>query len=216
MLRNASARLWRPIQLRLIRWKSDHKKINYDDIPPPSAALLEEQKAFNDEMEAIFGEPLAPAALDRAETTGGITSGGITEHGRAWEDAEEVFKQEWSAIEGRSEVDSETVRIPRNAALMQKLRNEPRDDDSGPSTTTVVPTASPPSDGPPSSTGSELQVIYAKLNEVEGAVAMMDELGVEAASDLRFLDGTDAKALAATMKKIPGAKLLRLLGFPPA
>jgi len=182
--------------------------------------LLEEQIAFNAEMEEIFGEPLAPAALDRAETSGSIASGGIAKHGQAWEDAEAVFNEEWSALEGRSCDDEEPApRIPKNAALMAKLRGETTvtgDDEAGAPPITVVPShVAPTTDPPQSSETAELQSIYNKLCEVEAAVALMEEWGLEVPEDLRVLDEEDAAALAATLKKVPGAKLLRGLGFRP-
>jgi len=62
----------------------------------------------------------------------------------------------------------------------------------------------------------ELVTGYNRLCEVQAALALMEEWGIEEANDLRELDRDDATELAATLKKVPAAKLLRCLDFGPA
>ena len=195
--------------------------------------MLEEQRAFNEEMESIFGTPLAPAAMDRGNTTHIGPAGGIEHHGRVWEEAEEVFDEEWSALEGRGNdsAASSQQRIPKNAALMLKLERAATEHGTPEEEEAMVAqilaatkqakqftkehsvTAGPPPNNTSRVEGGELQSAYLKLTNTKEAVSLMEEWEVTSAEDLRFLAEEDASRLAKMLKKIPGAKLMRALGY---
>jgi hypothetical protein len=81
----------------------------------------------------------------------------------------------------------------------------------------AAPASSPPTVPPsiPDSlapTPTPLQDIYLQLQAHPDAVDLLDDLGVEGGDDLEYLEEGDVAALAVHLKKVPAAKLHKLLG----
>ena len=66
------------------------------------------------------------------------------------------------------------------------------------------------------SSDGDLEDCYQRMLKVPEVAAMMDDLGVERAVDLRELDEEDIAALVQPLKKVAKSKLLRVLGMQSA